>query len=184
MPPFSALLPTLGLALGLAASTAQAGPLSVSRDGREVLDPAAHLAWDRCLWGQRWSGQACTGTPVLLRQAEAAARARERARESGQPWRVPRVAELQRLPRRGGDGLDPALFPGAPADWHWSGTPALVRQPVNPYNYGSVMRGETGQPGTDTTFVNGWAVHLGDGQARDDVPRQSRLAVRLVRDLR
>ncbi|MBQ0929918.1 DUF1566 domain-containing protein [Ideonella sp. 4Y16] len=174
---------TLAAALLLAASAAAAA-LAPSQDGQEILDPATHLAWSRCLLGQRWTGRACGGTPELLRHTEALARARALAQQSGRAWRLPRVPELQRLVRRNGQGLDPQLFPDAPADWHWSGTPSLSHEAVNPYNYGSVMRGQTASAPPESSFVNGWAVHLGDGQARDDVPRGSRLAVRLVRSTR
>jgi Protein of unknown function (DUF1566) len=158
-----------------------AATLAPSGNGQEITDPGAHLAWARCLVGQRWDGQTCSGSPELLRHTEALSRARALAQRTGQSWRLPRVPELQRLVRRGAQGLDPRLFPGSPADWHWSGTPSLVHETVNPYNYGSVMRGQTGTSQADSSFVNGWAVHLGDGQARDDVPKGSRLAVRLVR---
>jgi Protein of unknown function (DUF1566) len=174
-------LPVLAALLALAAACVGATP-TPSADGREVVDPAAHVAWARCLVGQHWDGRRCAGSPTLLRHAEALARARALARETGQRWRVPRVPELQHLVRRGGEGLDPRLFPGAPADWHWSSTPSLEREQVNPYNYGSVMRGKTGTEPPDSRFMQGWAVHLGDGQARDDVPKTSRLAVRLARD--
>jgi Protein of unknown function (DUF1566) len=175
------LATTALLALGAAGATAAPTP---SADGREVLDPGTRLAWSRCLVGQRWDGRQCAGSPTLLRHADAQTQARTLSRETGQRWRVPRVPELQRLVRRGAEGLDPRLFPGAPADWHWSSTPSLSRESVNPYNYGSVMRGQTGSEQPDSSFVNGWAVHLGDGQARQDVPKTSKLAVRLVRDLR
>lgn len=178
-------LPSLTAAalLALAATLGQAAP-APSADGRDVVDPATHLAWARCLVGQRWDGRQCAGSPTLLRHAEAVSQARKLASDTGQPWRVPRVPELQRLVRRGGEGLDPRLFPGSPPDWHWSSTPSLSREPVNPYNYGSVMRGQSGTEPPDSSFINGWAVHLGDGQARSDVPKTSRLAVRLVREAR
>lgn len=171
------------LALGSPALATAAGA-APSPDGQEIHDPIAHLAWSRCLVGQRWTGKTCSGAPELLRHTEALARARALAQQTGLPWRLPRVPELQHLVRRNGQGLDPKLFPGAPADWHWSGMPSLSHESVNPYNYGSVMRGQSGSQAADSSFVNGWAVHLGDGQARDDVPKGSRLAVRLVRTLR
>lgn len=159
--------------------------LAPAPDGQSVLDDSTHLAWARCLVGQRWDGRRCAGQPELLRHTDALARARLLAKDSGLPWRLPRVPELQRLPRQGGAGLDPQLFPGAPADWHWSGTPNLQREQANPYKYSNVMRHPNGQPaGPDSSFVNGWAVHLGDGQASNEVPKTSRLAVRLVREQR
>jgi len=180
-PPRLILVALLALAAGTQAGPAAPAP---SPDGQDVVDPITHLAWSRCLVGQRWTGQACSGAPELLRHTEALARARALAQQSGLPWRLPRVPELQHLVRRNGQGLDPKLFPQAPADWHWSSTPSLSHDTVNPYNYGSVMRGQTGTQTADSSFVNGWAVHLGDGQARDDVPKGSKLAVRLVRTLR
>jgi Protein of unknown function (DUF1566) len=170
------------VALLALAAQAQAVP-APSPDGQEIRDPATQLAWSRCLIGQRWTGKSCSGPPELLRHTEALSRARALARQTGLAWRLPRVPELQHLVRRNGQGLDPRLFPDAPADWHWSGTPSLSHESVNPYNYGSVMRGQTGAQ-ADSSFVNGWAVHLGDGQSRDDVPKGSRLAVRLVRTTR
>jgi hypothetical protein len=181
-------LPLRIAALVLLALTGPAGaaevspaPLHPSADGREVIDTRAGSAWPRCVEGMAWNGRTCTGTPHLMRHNEALALAAQRSRETGQRWRLPRVPELRRLAGR--HGLDARLFPAAPPDWHWSATIVTEQKTVNPYSYANVMKAAQGDgpPPPASSFVNGWAVNLMDGESRGDVPRGSRLVVRLVR---
>ncbi len=46
-------------------------------DGASVVDPLRKLVWDRCVHGQRWSGQTCAGAAEPLSHAEGAALAAE-----------------------------------------------------------------------------------------------------------
>src|SRR6218665_1918277 len=66
-------------------------------DGASVVDPLRKLAWDRCVHGQRWSGQTCAGTAEPLSHAEGMALAAERNRTGGKSCRLPSVPELQAL---------------------------------------------------------------------------------------
>lgn len=160
---------------------------ALSKDGAVVLDLRARLAWPRCAEGMQWSRQAgtCTGKPRLLDRAEAAALASDRWKAEGVAWRLPRAPELQRLIDRTASppGLNAALFPAAPAQWHWSATANVAAQRGNPYNYNTVMQGRSGDAAAQMGAINGWAVNLSTGEARGDVARASKLPVRLVRPL-
>lgn len=171
------LLRTLpALALGCATMNALAAPegWSVSPDGTWVADGRAHLAWARCVEGMHWAGGTCAGKPELFTYAEAQARARERGRAEGLRWRLPRVPELKRLAPH-----QAALLPGAPQEWHWTGTASVNAAAVNPYAYGNVQRGGEGEG--VLAARQGWAVDMASGQARGDVGRGARLVLRLVR---
>lgn len=155
--------------------------LSASPDGTLVIDPRARLAWPRCVEGMAWTGSHCAGTARLLTYGEAQALARQRWKDSGVAWRLPRVNELRRLLDRSAQppALDPRLFPAAPREWHWTGTASVNAGAVNPYAYGNVARGGMGEG--SLSVQQGWAVDMASGQARGDVGRATRLPVRLVR---
>lgn len=178
-----------GLLAALAAACCQAAEptattpkLVLSADGAYVLDARAKLAWPRCVEGMRWTGKTCTGTPLRLNRADALALASTRFKADGVRWRLPRVTELQRLVDKAASphGLDPALFPAAPDEWHWAVSSNLhTNTAVNPYNYGNIVQGRTG--GDSMAVLLGWAVNLETGEARGDVAKRSELVVRLVR---
>lgn len=176
---------TVSLWLPLAAwAAAEAPALEISPDGQTVIDAKARLAWPRCVEGMSWSGKKCTGQPQLMAQAQARNHAADRRKAEQLPWRLPRAAELRRLVRRGGQsGVDPKLFPNAPADWHWTATVNADAERVNPYNYGNVMKGRDLPSNAENAFARGWAVDMQTGEATGDAPRNGRLVVRLVRDL-
>ncbi len=156
-----------------------------SADGTEVINTRARLAWSRCVEGMSWNGQTCTGKPKLVDHAGAMGLAAARRQSEALGWRLPRVTELKRLVSKGvtPPGVDPVLFPAAPRGWYWSMTANLrTGGNFNQYNYGNVMRGRTSDDGQPPA-LQGWAVNLSDGEARDDVSKQSRLPVRLVRPL-
>ena len=73
-----------------------------------------------------------------------------------------------------------ALFPAAPGAWHWSGTVTIQNYANNPYNYGNLSQGSA-STGSRLTIQVGWAVDMDTGEARGDMPRNSKLALRLVR---
>lgn len=154
-----------------------------SPDGGEVIDERAGLVWARCVEGMRWDGKTCTGTPRLMSHAQAGALAASRSKAEGLRWRLPRANELRRLVDKTAKppAPDAMLFPAAPADWHWSGTVNVNPESVNPYNYGNVMHGRSAENAGNTSFLLGWAVYLGAGEVRADVPKSTRLVVRLVR---
>lgn len=157
-----------------------------SGDGTEVVDVHARQAWARCVEGMQWDGKTCRGEPVLATHKEALALASARRKADGLDWRLPRVTDLRRLVNETGArrGLSQALFPAAPNDWYWAGTAnvAAANGSANPYNYGTVMRGQDNTGLNRMAFLNGWAVDMASGDARDDMPkRTARLPVRLVR---
>lgn len=176
---FRRLLPLAFFAC--AAAQAAQTYLAASADGAYVIDAQSQTAWPRCVEGMQWNGKTCTGTPRLLTYGQAQALAAERWKAEGVAWRLPRVKELQRLVDKNAQppGLDARLFPQAPAGWHWSATANVNTRAVNPYNYGTVMRG--GEGGSRLSVQEGWAVHLGTGEAQPDMARSQALPVRLVR---
>lgn len=156
----------------------------VSPDGREILDVQARLAWRRCLEGTYWNGRTCAGTPLTLDHSQAMARAKAMATADQKPWRVPQVAQLRRLAEemKSDTTSFALLFPTTPADWHWSVSVNINTAPVNPYNYGNVMQGVDGTSVNRISFMHGWAVNFGTGEARGDMPKRESLWVRLVRN--
>lgn len=155
----------------------------VSDDGATVIDVRAQLAWPRCVEGMQWTGKTCTGTPLLLDRAEAAALATARWKAEGVAWRLPRAAELQRLVNKSANppGIDPRLFPAAPDLWYWSSTANVSSLRNNQYNYNTIRQSVEGDSAGQMAMLNGWAVSLSTGEARGDVARGSKLPVRLVR---
>jgi hypothetical protein len=154
--------------------------LVLTRDGAFVVDARSRLAWPRCVEGMQWSGTTCTGEPRLMSYGEASAWAAARAKADGVPWRLPRVPELRRWAGKNGKAEEPAagLFPAAPMDWHWTMTVSIDTRSVNPYNYDNIRQGRT--EGDRLGVQQGWAVNMATGEAQGDVPRRSRLVVRLV----
>lgn len=168
-----------------AAPTAAEVPRLVPADhGAQILDPHTGLAWSRCVEGMHWNGKTCVGQPVRVGHAQALALAAARKDVDGLAWRLPRVTELERLLHRAGPtpGLDPVLFPAAPAEGHWAMTASvdLSLKPVNPYNYANIQRGRTDENTTQLSFLHGWAVNPATGEARGDVLKRTELPVRLV----
>ena len=117
------------------------------------------------------------------RGSPAQALARSRWQAEGVSWRLPRVPELRRLVDRTRQPpiVDPILFPATPMQWHWTGTASVNTATVNPYNYGNVARGGSGESGLQAQ--QGWAVDMETGEARGNVGKGTRLPVRLVRPL-
>lgn len=183
------LLAVMGLCSALLtapvwATTPPATPkLVLSEDGADVINLKTQQAWPRCVEGMRWTGKTCTGQPLLVDHAGAIALAAARSKAEGVRWRLPRVTDLQRLlnPNANPPGLDPALFPAAPRDWHWAVTAKVNAAPINQYNYGNIMQGRTSENTTQLAFLHGWAVNLSTGEARGDVLKRTKLPVRLVR---
>lgn len=185
-----ATLLALALTLLLGAPPASAAPPPakaepaqqlLSDDGAYVIDRRSRLAWPRCVEGMVWDGKRCSGQPRRMSHGEAQALLAQRNKQDGGGWRLPRVRELQLLLRRGAQpGLDRTLFPAAPREWHWTGTANLEQDMVNPYNYGNIMQGRSSGSVDGTNFLQAWAVHMGSGEARPDLPKSQRLAVRLV----
>lgn len=171
--------------LARAADAPASAEWHLSDGGAYVLDARSKLAWSRCVQGMAWNGKTCTGTALLMTHGEATALALARAKAEGVAWRLPRVPELRRLAGQVDNPASPeaALFPAAPQDWHWSITASIHTARVNSYDYDNIRQGRSGSGGNvDQLGVQqGWAVHLGTGEARGDVTKRSMLSVRLVR---
>lgn len=176
----------VGLAALLLPGLSHAAPeMTPSADGAEVLTRGG-LAWARCVEGMQWSGRACTGVPRALNHTEARNLAASRRQAEGLAWRVPRVQELQALFNKrsaAATGMDPVLFPGAPADWHWTSTTTLNTSAVNAYNYGNIRRGVTGANVNQISYLHGWAVSGENGELSGDFTKKSKLLLRLVRNV-
>lgn len=179
------VLCALSLALHATFATAQAEQpgLLASDDGAFIVDPKTRQVWSRCLEGTRWDGQACSGTPRLATHAEALAMARTRSKEDGQRWRLPRVKELQLVMSKAAHAArdKSSLFPPTPGDWLWTDSANIDTTPVNQYQYKNIEKGISSQNANSLAFLHGWAVNPQTGAARGDVPKRSRLPVRLVR---
>ena len=170
-------------AVAMHSAQAESSNLVVSKNGTHVSDLRSKLAWSRCVEGMRWDGKTCTGEPILASHAEALSLARVRAEAEGLRWRVPRVKELQRLVNtvaRSAEGEE-ALFPAAPPGWHWTVSANIDTRPINQYDYKNIQRGVTEQGTNRMAFLHGWAVNMGSAETRGDVPKRTKLAVRLVR---
>ncbi|MCB1978097.1 MAG: DUF1566 domain-containing protein [Burkholderiaceae bacterium] len=155
--------------------------LAPTADGTGVFDARARTIWARCVEGMQWNGKTCVGQALLLTRAEASARAKARGAAEGLPWRLPRTLELRRLVDKQAQppGVDAKLFPAAPGGLHWSGTATVRQLSVNPYNYNNIASGRTS--GSRLAALEGWGVDMDSAEARGDVPRSSKLPVRLVR---
>ena len=175
--PWTTALATAAL---FAAHIAAATPLQPSADGQALIDADAAVAWARCVEGMAWNGQRCTGTPQRLTHAQALHAAADRRQRDGLAWRVPRATELKRLARaRAGS----KLLAGTPEELHWSSTTTIDTSAFNPYDYSNIQHGVDAHTANRVTFLHGWAVDPATGEAHREVPKRTRLAVRLVRSL-
>lgn len=157
--------------------------LRVSADGTAIIDTRSKLAWARCVEGMFWNGKTCSGQRRLLDRSEATAMAQARAKAEETRWRLPRVNELRRLVDKKANppGIPPLLFPAAPFGLHWTSTANIKTFANNQYNYGNISQGTGSGAGSRLAALDGWAVDMDTGIASGDVPRTSRLPVRLVR---
>ena len=156
---------------------------ALSGDGAYVIHREARMAWPRCVEGTAWDGRRCTGTPLQLDRHEALALVQARTQASGVAWRLPQVKDLQQLASasaRASRGDGTALLPAASQGWCWSSTTVVDTGRFNEYNYGNVARGVNRANVNQLGFLHGWAVNTADGEARGDVPRRTKLSVRLV----
>lgn len=182
----AALAPGLGQAQTRQSS--KEAPLSANEpatgswlaNGPWVIDSRARLAWPRCAEGMNWDGAQCGGSAQLFTFKQAQAHAAQRNRAEAQRWRLPRVNEFKRLLDRSSlpQGLNPALFPNAPRDWHWTGTAAVNTQRINQYNYSQINQSESL---SSLSAQQAWAVNTETLQAVPDMGKGNALLLRLVR---
>jgi hypothetical protein len=142
------------------AGVCPAGPNSTAANARFVVrgdtvyDRTAHLSWQRCSVGQRWSDRGgCVGTVRKFSFDEAQRQARGR-------WRLPNKEELAPLidpERQSEPRIDVLVFPNMDLAnlWYWSSSAQGV--------------------------VGGWYVGFSNGWMGPD-RREALSPVRLVRD--
>ena len=93
-----------------------------------ITDRVTLLMWMRCSQGQKWSGNACEGTPSRYDWAGARAVA-EQVNDAGQSffddWRLPSLTEIAAIAER--QCTDPRInldvFPDTPPGFYWSNSP-------------------------------------------------------------
>jgi hypothetical protein len=177
------LLITLqGAAQAADAGKSRALAVAEEQNGTYVVDMASRLAWPRCVEGMLWTGAGCTGSPALFNRSGALARAAQLTKAQGVQWRLPSAGELRGLLKSSAhpQGLDPALFPRVTGDWVWSTTVKIDTAPVNQYNYGNIMKGRNAGNTQPMEALTGMAVNMVTGATRSDVPKSTKLPVRLV----
>ena len=172
------LYPLVMPAFAQNAAVAPLFQLSTQQD--MVIDTRAKLAWPRCAEGMQWDGKTCTGVAQTYTYKQALALAAERSHSDGLRWRLPRVNEFKRLLDRKAKppGLNPALFPAAPRDWHWTATAAVNTQRINSYNYSQVDKSSNV---TALAAQQAWAIDTETLQTTPDMGKGNALLLRLVR---
>lgn len=107
--------------------------------GAQVRDSVTGLIWMRCVYGQEWDGQQCTGEPIARQFPQAVATV-----VNAKPWRLPSRDELMAIMDR--TCITPTLnktwFVGDPGRVTWSGT-------------------------EDDSKEGAWVVHLGNGSVNN-----------------
>ncbi len=95
-------------------------------NGPEVTDTLTGMVWLRCPLGQSWSGTACTGAATWLDWPSAMAAAKAMATDTGLPWRLPNLKDLNSLVDRKqyAPSMDRVAFPWPQSLGLWSSTPA------------------------------------------------------------
>ncbi len=93
-------------------------------DGTLVHNPS-RLQWQRCVLGQVWDGQSCTGTPQTLSWSAALQAAEVHVQDGWSDWRLPNRNELASLveSRCFLPALDAGVFPNGPAGAYWTSSP-------------------------------------------------------------
>ncbi len=166
-----------------AAASSVASTLRPSADNTAIIDQRSKLAWARCVEGMIWNGKTCSGQRQLFDRAEANAVAQTRANTEEVRWRLPRANELRRLVDKKANppGIPRLLFPAAPSGLHWTSTANIKNFSNNQYNYTNMTQGNAGVTGSRLAALDGWAVDMDTGIASGDIPRSTKLPVRLVR---
>lgn len=90
-------------------------------DGGTAVEPKTGLRWYRCNGGERFVAGQCVGSPLMLDFAEAQRYVAEVAAASGQKWRLPTSAEVERLKqtRCTNPAINPQIFPSVRVENYW-----------------------------------------------------------------
>lgn len=157
----------------------------LSKDGRLIIHRSARVAWSRCVEGMQWTGQRCAGTALWFNHAEALARVQAREKVDGIAWRLPHMRELRQLAYQNArpTPAEQTLLPPVGHGWCWTATAAIETRSINPYDYNNIQRGLSGQNTTQVRFQRGWAVNTATAEAQGDVPKRTKLLMRLVRPI-
>ena len=91
---------------------------AVDAKGAQVKDLQTGLVWQRCVLGQKWDGQSCTGEPVAQDWNTATQSLR------GTGWRLPTQQELEGLAEKSCSelALNQTWFGSGPSGWVWTST--------------------------------------------------------------
>ena len=107
----------------------------------EVFDKRTGITWARCVVGQRWNGNTCTGQPSRLTVRDALYYARSEARRTGVAWRLPNIKELMSISvhpyREGRASINLDVFPNTPLGNTWSNTSTVTLFWALDFTYGS-----------------------------------------------
>lgn len=165
------------------AVAADTGRLALSGDGGAIVDGQAKLIWSRCPEGMTWDGSHCAGIAEFATWSEAAALAAARSKAEGVRWRVPSVAELRQLAKKVAAARTTLRnpFPASPEGWYWTASARVDTGTANQYNYSNIQRGVSEKNVNRVAYLHAWVVDPENGESRGDMPRRSRLPVRLVR---
>ena len=124
---YSAIVTGCLLNSSLSAQQCEDGKTSLTPDsryqfinhGQEVKDLKTGLIWQRCLMGESWDGQQCTGDALGFPSEEA----KQYLGTQAKNWRVPTIAELTTL--NGGcwqPAINPNIFPSNPERFYSDST--------------------------------------------------------------
>lgn len=88
-------------------------------NGSEVKDSQTGLVWQRCMLGQSWDGNTCTGSVTPQDWPTAT-----KGVAASKPWRLPTQAELEGLIEKSCNkpALNSQWFGSGPMGWVWTAT--------------------------------------------------------------
>ena len=94
---------------------------AANASGSEVKDKDTGLIWQRCAYGLKWDGAACSGTAIAQDWNTATKTAKE-AKDA--KWRLPTQAELEGLAEKSCSelALNKTWFGSGPSGWTWTAT--------------------------------------------------------------
>lgn len=123
-------LTKIALVLAMIGSSTAYGNVYKTNDS-EATDEARKLVWSRCLVGQTYKDNGCTGTPTEFKTWEDALN----AQKTHVGWRVPNIKELASVvaDKKANPAVDDTTFLFAKAiksDYLWSSTPLAAYQPT------------------------------------------------------
>ena len=104
-------------------------------DYDEIIDEATKLVWKRCVAGQTWNGNTCTGKEILMTGDDARAYSKSQSEISGKNWRLANYKELDSIidtAKRTAPAIDKTYFPGT---FDWKGISLTISQGGLAYSF-------------------------------------------------